>query len=72
MILESIDFERLNPKMVFFEHRHNTREERNRIIGWLDSFGYSILEEEHDTFAWKRGNVRVKYEMLQEELMEVG
>lgn len=60
-ILESIDFDRLNPRMVYFEHRHNTRAERDRIIGWLDSFGYQILEEKYDTFAWKTAPVAVTY-----------
>lgn len=68
-ILQSINFLRLQPKMVYFEHRHMTRTQRDELIALLQPFGYKILEEEHDTFAWTSKDVAVDYSV--KELMEV-
>ena len=60
-IVQSIDFERLQPKMIYFEHRHATQTQRRELKTLLQAHGYQILEEDHDTFAWKNTEVAVKY-----------
>jgi len=60
-IVQSIDFKRLQPKMIYFEHRHMTRAQRDELIALIKPHGYSILEEEHDTFVWTTAEVRVNH-----------
>ncbi|MFT6359729.1 MAG: FkbM family methyltransferase [Saprospiraceae bacterium] len=60
-IVKSIDFQQLQPKMIYFEHRHMTRAQRDELIAMLKSQDYDVLEEEHDTFAWTTAEVAVDY-----------
>jgi FkbM family methyltransferase len=70
-IVHSIDFQRLQPKMIYFEHRHMTRAQRDELIALLQPHGYQILEEEHDTFAWTTANVAVDYANMKQVMVEV-
>ena len=67
-IVQSIDFQRLQPKMIYFEHRHMTRAQRDELIALLSPQGYQILEEEHDTFAWTSKEVAVDYSISEYNL----
>ena len=51
-IIKTIDFAFSKPKMIYYEHRHLSPEDRNACKQLLKSQSYAILEEEFDTLAY--------------------
>jgi hypothetical protein len=43
-ILRSIDWSRLRPQSVYFEHMHLSQEEREACVHMLQSHGYSVID----------------------------
>lgn len=54
-ILKMIDFERTNPKYVYFEHQHLSINEFKEAVNMLESKGFDFVTDKTDTFAFKRG-----------------
>lgn len=46
-ILHSIDFEKIKPKFIFFEHMHMTFEKYLSCMGHLRSHGYEVTHTDH-------------------------
>jgi len=50
-ILKSIDFDRYNPSLVYFENLVFTKEEKKDIWSYLNSHGYECVSNNHNTLA---------------------
>jgi FkbM family methyltransferase len=51
-ILKMFDFSAVRPKIIQFEHKHLTRDERPQCLKLLVSQGYRFAQLEHDTVAY--------------------
>ncbi len=51
-IIYSIDFNRVQPKYLMFEHAHLTYDSHREINGYLSNLGYKIYLDKFDTFAY--------------------
>ncbi len=54
-IIKMIDFERTNPKYLYFEHQHLTIKEFKQAVELLDQKGFDFVTDKTDTFAFKKG-----------------
>ena len=54
-IIKMIDFEKTNPKYLYFEHQHLTIKEFKEAIALLDMKGFDYVTDKTDTFAFKKG-----------------
>ena len=53
-ILKSINFAKIGPEMILFEHRHLSGEDYRKAKELLAENNYSLFEKEFDTFAYRR------------------
>lgn len=69
-IIQSIDFERIRPRLILFENRHMSATQHAELQSLLRQRGYSILAEEHDTLAYLgvAEPIWVKYETEEKEV----
>lgn len=51
-IIRSIDFSRLRPDIIRYEHRNMVQEERSQVILLLANKGYKFVLEDNDTIAY--------------------
>lgn len=52
VILETIDLQRLRPRLIHYEHRHLPRSEQNACARRLRAHGYEVHLKQHDAFAF--------------------
>lgn len=52
-ILRSIDFTRIQPTIIRYEHLNMVERERSDLIRWLANYGYRFLLEDNDTIAYR-------------------
>ena len=52
-LLKAFDFARFAPAIVRFEHAHLSRREWDEAVALLHRHGYRVVQEEHDTTAYK-------------------
>lgn len=52
-IIKSINFRDISPRMIYYEHRHLTAENREACRLFLYDLGYQIKEETYDTLAYQ-------------------
>lgn len=50
-IIKTIDFSILKPKLIYYEHRHLTPEDREASVKYLEGKSYNILKGEFDNLA---------------------
>lgn len=53
-IIKQLDFQRVRPSLILYEHKHLSAGDRAACLKMLRAQRYSILEEEHDTLAYVR------------------
>lgn len=50
-IIKLIDFKKLHPKVIIYEHKHLTKPDQITCMNYLKSKGYSVIIHMKDTFA---------------------
>ena len=50
-IIKSIDFSKLNPRLIYYEHRHLSSEDKENSKKFLTEKGYDIIAGEFDNLA---------------------
>jgi hypothetical protein len=50
-IIKSIDFSKLNPRLIYYEHRHLSSEDKENSKKFLSEKGYDIIAGEFDNLA---------------------
>jgi FkbM family methyltransferase len=53
-IIYSIDFNKIKPKIILFEHAHMTYDCHREVNGYLTRLGYKIYVAKFDTFAYRK------------------
>ncbi len=61
-ILKTIDFDRVRPKMLIYEHRHLSPEDYEHTLSLLRPLGYHLFKDEYDTIAFQSETLRAEYE----------
>lgn len=54
-ILKMIDFGRISPNIIRFEHKHLNKKDQDAALALLGNAGYHILREGADTIAYRLG-----------------
>ncbi|MEO0778363.1 MAG: FkbM family methyltransferase [Bacteroidota bacterium] len=60
-ILKTIDFERVRPKMLIYEHRHLSPADYELTLNLLRPLGYHLFKDEYDTVAFQSEILREEY-----------
>lgn len=52
-VLRSIDIEKYNPKLIFFEYFHFEEQNYLTLVSELKELGYTVIKDDMDTLAYK-------------------
>lgn len=60
-ILKTIDFSKVKPKMLIYEHRHLSEEDYAASVALLKSQGYYVFKDEYDTIGFTNETLKQEY-----------